>query len=101
MLYPNPAGPEDGWLDATVSLTLEDEGVMLDVVRGYPLQLGCELEEKQKYWRETDEEMQSRLETGSDFSRRVWRKQEVMEEFKVLGVYCRHRNFSTAALKSR
>ncbi|KAK3535643.1 hypothetical protein QTP70_018435 [Hemibagrus guttatus] len=33
----------------------DDEGVMLNVVSGYGPQVGCELEEKERFWSELDE----------------------------------------------
>ncbi|KAK2899617.1 hypothetical protein Q8A73_012746 [Channa argus] len=45
--------------DRLMSLKLEVEGVMFNVVSGYAPQVGCELEEKEKFWSELDEVMQS------------------------------------------
>ncbi|KAK2920711.1 hypothetical protein Q8A73_000196 [Channa argus] len=45
--------------DQLMSLKLEVEGVMFNVVSGSAPQAGCELEEKEKFWRELDELMQS------------------------------------------
>ena len=42
--------------DRVMSLKIEIEGVMLNVVSGYAPQVGCELEEKEKFWSERDEE---------------------------------------------
>ncbi|KAK3554524.1 hypothetical protein QTP70_024430, partial [Hemibagrus guttatus] len=42
-----------------MSLKLEIEGVMLNVVSGYAPQVGCELEEKERFWSEVDEVMES------------------------------------------
>ncbi|KAK3566661.1 hypothetical protein QTP86_002337 [Hemibagrus guttatus] len=42
-----------------MSLKLEIEGVMLNVVSGYAPQVGCELEEKERFWSELDEVMES------------------------------------------
>ncbi|KAE8281679.1 hypothetical protein D5F01_LYC20678 [Larimichthys crocea] len=42
-----------------MSLKLEIEGVMFNVVSGYAPQVGCELEEKEKFWLDLDEVMQS------------------------------------------
>ncbi|KAK2880212.1 hypothetical protein Q8A73_022910 [Channa argus] len=44
--------------DRLMSLKLEVEGVMFNVVSGYAPQVGCELEEKEKFWSELDEVMQ-------------------------------------------
>ncbi|KAK3540944.1 hypothetical protein QTP86_006405 [Hemibagrus guttatus] len=46
--------------DRVMSLKLEIEGVMLNVVSGYAPQVGCELEEKERFWSELDEVMESR-----------------------------------------
>ncbi|KAK3508832.1 hypothetical protein QTP70_009600 [Hemibagrus guttatus] len=45
--------------DRVMSLKLETEGVMLNVVSGYAPQVGCELEEKERFWSELDEVMES------------------------------------------
>ncbi|KAK2921479.1 hypothetical protein Q8A73_000964 [Channa argus] len=45
--------------DRLMSLKLEVEGVMFNVVSGNAPQVGCELEEKEKFWSELDEVMQS------------------------------------------
>ncbi|KAK3524010.1 hypothetical protein QTP70_017522, partial [Hemibagrus guttatus] len=45
--------------DRVMSLKLEIEGVMLNVVSGYTPQVGCELEEKERFWSELDEVMES------------------------------------------
>ncbi|TRY54613.1 hypothetical protein DNTS_001598, partial [Danionella cerebrum] len=37
--------------DRVISLKLEIEGVMLNVVSGYAPQVGCKLEEKERFWR--------------------------------------------------
>ena len=42
-----------------MSLKLEIEGVMFNVVSSYAPQVGCEMEEKEKFWSEVDEMMQS------------------------------------------
>ncbi|KAK3574229.1 hypothetical protein QTP86_004302 [Hemibagrus guttatus] len=44
--------------DRVMSLKLEFEGVM-NVVSGYAPQVGCELEEKERFWSELDEVMES------------------------------------------
>ncbi|KAF7640738.1 hypothetical protein LDENG_00018990, partial [Lucifuga dentata] len=44
--------------DRVMSLKLEIEGVIFNVVSGYPPQVVCELEEKEKFWSELDEVMQ-------------------------------------------
>ncbi|XP_051809100.1 craniofacial development protein 2-like isoform X4 [Acanthochromis polyacanthus] len=45
--------------DGVMSMKLEIEGVMFNVVSGYAPQVGCELEEKEKFWLDLDEVMQS------------------------------------------
>ncbi|KAK3538591.1 hypothetical protein QTP86_006976 [Hemibagrus guttatus] len=62
--------------DRVMSLKLEIEGVMLNVVSGYAPQVGCELEEKERFWSELDEVMESiptgeRVVIGADFNRHV------------------------------
>ncbi|KAK3544140.1 hypothetical protein QTP86_002971 [Hemibagrus guttatus] len=59
-----------------MSLKLEIEGVMLNVVSGYAPQVGCELEEKERFWSELDEVMESiptgeRVVIGADFNGHV------------------------------
>ncbi|XP_067359512.1 craniofacial development protein 2-like [Channa argus] len=62
--------------DRLMSLKLEVEGVMFNVVSGYAPQVGCELEEKEKFWSELDEVMQSisrgeRVVIGAEFNGHV------------------------------
>ncbi|KAK3522142.1 hypothetical protein QTP70_026961, partial [Hemibagrus guttatus] len=62
--------------DRVMSLKLEIEGVMLNVVSGYAPQVGCELEEKESFWSELDEVMESiptgeRVVIGADFNGHV------------------------------
>ncbi|KAK3506363.1 hypothetical protein QTP70_000997 [Hemibagrus guttatus] len=62
--------------DRVMSLKLEIEGVMLNVVSGYAPQVGCELEEKERFWSELDEVMESiptgeRVVMGADFNGHV------------------------------
>ena len=42
-----------------MSLKLEIEGVVFSVVSGYDPQVGCKLEEREEFWSEVDEVMQS------------------------------------------
>ncbi|KAK2891510.1 hypothetical protein Q8A73_017175 [Channa argus] len=61
--------------DRLMSLKLEVEGVMFNVVSGYAPQVGCELEEKEKFY-ELDEVIQSisrgeRVVIGADFNGHV------------------------------
>ncbi|KAK3561333.1 hypothetical protein QTP86_030634, partial [Hemibagrus guttatus] len=78
--------------DRVMSLKLEIEGVMLNVVSGYAPQVGCELEEKEKFWSELDEVMESiptgeRVVIGADFNGHVGEgntgDEEVMGKFGV------------------
>ncbi|KAK3548972.1 hypothetical protein QTP70_022655 [Hemibagrus guttatus] len=62
--------------DRVMSLKLEIEGVMLNVVSGYAPQIGCELEEKERFWSELDEVIESiptgeRVAIGADFNGHV------------------------------
>ncbi|KAK3553836.1 hypothetical protein QTP70_012206 [Hemibagrus guttatus] len=78
--------------DRVMSLKLEFEGVMLNVVSGYAPQLGCELEEKERFWSELDEVMEriptgERVVIGADFNGHVGEgntgDKEVMGKFGV------------------
>ncbi|KAK3544088.1 hypothetical protein QTP86_001256 [Hemibagrus guttatus] len=78
--------------DRVMSLKLESEGVMLNVVSGYAPQVGCELEEKERFWSELDEVMESiptgeRVVIGADFNGHVGEgntgDEEVMGKFGV------------------
>ncbi|KAK3561046.1 hypothetical protein QTP86_026392, partial [Hemibagrus guttatus] len=78
--------------DTVMSLKLEIEGVMLNVVSGYAPQVGCELEEKERFWSELDEVMESiptgeRVVIGADFNGHVGEgntgDEEVMGKFGV------------------
>ncbi|KAK3524086.1 hypothetical protein QTP70_018009 [Hemibagrus guttatus] len=78
--------------DKVMSLKLEIEGVMLNVVSGYAPQVGCELEEKERFWSELDEVMESipmgeRVVIGADFNGHVGEgnrgDEEVMGKFGV------------------
>ncbi|KAK3574516.1 hypothetical protein QTP86_008561 [Hemibagrus guttatus] len=78
--------------DRVMSLKLEIEGVMLNVLSGYAPQVGCELEEKERFWSELDEVMESiptgeRVVIGADFNGHVGEgnrgDEEVMGKFGV------------------
>ncbi|MCI4382162.1 hypothetical protein PGIGA_G00260620 [Pangasianodon gigas] len=78
--------------DRVMSLKLEIEGVMLNVVSGYAPQVGCELEEKERVWSELDEVIESipmgeRVVIGADFNGHVGEgntgDEEVMGKFGV------------------
>ncbi|KAK3533606.1 hypothetical protein QTP70_023393, partial [Hemibagrus guttatus] len=80
--------------DRVMSLKLEIEGVMLNIVSGYAPQVGCELEEKERFWSELDEVMESiptgeRVVIGADFNGHVGEgntdDEEVMGKFGVKG----------------
>ncbi|MCJ8737661.1 hypothetical protein PDJAM_G00026650 [Pangasius djambal] len=62
--------------DRVMSLKLEIERVILNVVSGYAPQVGCELEEKERFWSELDEVIESiptgeRVVIGADFNGHV------------------------------
>ncbi|KAK3542748.1 hypothetical protein QTP70_001884, partial [Hemibagrus guttatus] len=78
--------------DRVMSLKLEIEGVMLNVVSAYAPQIGSELEEKKRFWSELDEVMESiptgeRVVIGADFNGHVGEgntgDEEVMGKFGV------------------
>ncbi|MCI4382158.1 hypothetical protein PGIGA_G00260570 [Pangasianodon gigas] len=78
--------------DRVMSLKLEIEEVMLNVVSGYAPQVGCELEEKERFWSELDEVIESiptgeRVVIGADFNGHVGEgntgDEEVMDKFGV------------------
>ncbi|MCJ8736396.1 hypothetical protein PDJAM_G00258050 [Pangasius djambal] len=78
--------------DRVMSLKLEIEGVMLNVVSGYAPQVGCEVEEKERFWSELDEVIESiptgeRVVIGADFNGHVGEgntgDEEVMGKFGV------------------
>ncbi|KAK3542543.1 hypothetical protein QTP86_028679, partial [Hemibagrus guttatus] len=78
--------------DTVMSLKLEIEGVMLNVVSGYAPQVGCELEDTERFWSELDEVMESistgeRVVIGADFNGHVGEgnrgDEEVMGKFGV------------------
>ncbi|KAK3519649.1 hypothetical protein QTP86_002806, partial [Hemibagrus guttatus] len=78
--------------DRVMSLKLEIEGVMLNVVSRYAPQVSCELEEKERFWSELDEVMESiptgeRVVIGADFNGHVGEgnrgDEEVMGKFGV------------------
>ncbi|KAK3506247.1 hypothetical protein QTP70_012801 [Hemibagrus guttatus] len=78
--------------DRVMSLKLEIEGVMLNVVSGYAPQVGWELEEKERFWSELDEVMESiptgeRVVIGADFNGHAGEgnrgDEEVMGKFGV------------------
>ncbi|KAK3531325.1 hypothetical protein QTP70_018125 [Hemibagrus guttatus] len=90
MIAADPSTPRVS--DRVMNLKLEIEGVMLNVVSGYAPQVGCELEEKERFWSELDEVMESiptgeRVVIGADFNGHVGEgnrgNEEVMGKFGV------------------
>ncbi|KAK3574270.1 hypothetical protein QTP86_004383 [Hemibagrus guttatus] len=78
--------------DRVMSLKLEIEGVMLNVVSGYARRVGCELVEKDRFWSELDEVIESipmgeGVVIGADFNGHVGEgntgDEEVMGKFGV------------------
>uniref|UniRef100_A0A7N6AN85 Endonuclease/exonuclease/phosphatase domain-containing protein n=1 Tax=Anabas testudineus TaxID=64144 RepID=A0A7N6AN85_ANATE len=78
--------------DRVMSIKLEIEGVMMNVVSAYAPQVGCELEEKERFWSEFDEVIESiprgeRVVVGADFNGHVGEgnrgDEEVMGRFGV------------------
>ena len=45
--------------DRMMSVKIEIEGVMVNVISAYALQMGCELEEKEDFWSDLDEMVDS------------------------------------------
>ncbi|KAK3543029.1 hypothetical protein QTP70_008710 [Hemibagrus guttatus] len=75
--------------DRVMSLKLEIEGVMLNVVSGYAPQVGCELEEKERFWSELDEvslmvckTKRSKIEIEKKTKWWKLKKEECCEEFR-------------------
>ncbi|XP_062866594.1 uncharacterized protein LOC134329279, partial [Trichomycterus rosablanca] len=78
--------------DRVMCLKVEVEGMMLNVVSGYAPQVGCEKEEKEKFWRDLDEVIESipkeeRVVIGADLNGHVGEgnrgDEEVMGRFGV------------------
>ena len=62
--------------DRVMSVKLEIEGVMMNVISAYAPQVGCEMEEKEDFWSELDEVVESvskeeRVVIGADFNGHV------------------------------
>ena len=54
-------------LDRVISRKLEIEGMMMNVFSGYNLKIGCEMEEKEKFWSRLHEVVES-----GDWSTHQW-----------------------------
>ncbi|KAF7696116.1 hypothetical protein HF521_006210 [Silurus meridionalis] len=62
--------------DRVMIVKLEVEGMMINVISAYAQQVGCEMEEKEKFWSELDEVVdgvprKEQLVIGADFNRHV------------------------------
>ncbi|KAF7711439.1 hypothetical protein C0J45_0417 [Silurus meridionalis] len=62
--------------DRVMNVKLEDDRVMINVICAFALQVGCEMEEKEKFWSELDEVVDGvprneRLVIGADFNGHV------------------------------
>ena len=62
--------------DRMMYMTLDIDGVMMTVISAYAPQVGCLIEEKDKFWRDLDDVVESipkeeRVVIGADFNRHV------------------------------
>ncbi|KAF7703475.1 hypothetical protein HF521_022482, partial [Silurus meridionalis] len=76
--------------DRVMNVKLEVEGVMINVISAYALQVGCEMEEIEKFWSELDEVVEGvpredQLVIGADFNGHVGEGNSGNE--KVMGRY--------------
>ncbi|KAI5091945.1 hypothetical protein C0J45_19151 [Silurus meridionalis] len=76
--------------DRVMNVKLEVEGAMINVISTYALQVGCEMEEKEKFWSELykvveGEHRNERLVIGTDFNRHVGEKNRGDEEVMEIG----------------
>ncbi|XP_065675628.1 uncharacterized protein LOC136091844 [Hydra vulgaris] len=78
--------------DRVICVKLEIDGVVMNVISAYAPQVGCDMEEKEEFWRELDEvvlqvPIEDRMILGADFNRHVGEgnsgNEEVMGRYRV------------------